>query len=141
MKQWIQCQTKRLFKHVTPNRIGGESSSGHASNQTVAPAHDTQPNQTKPNPNHQVGLTDPTQYEHRVGRTGRAGKTGLALLLLSDDESKMLGLLGGFPITGGVLFLLFFFGGGLSAGLLLGFGGPVNGAHNSVHPAKTPASQ
>jgi hypothetical protein len=69
----------------------------------------TKPNQTKPNqttskstsnyPSPQVGLTDATQYEHRVGRTGRAGKTGLALLLLSDDESRLLGQLSGFPIA------------------------------------------
>jgi hypothetical protein len=47
----------------------------------------------------QVGLTDATQYEHRVGRTGRAGKTGLALLLLDDDEARMLQMLGGFPLS------------------------------------------
>ncbi len=34
----------------------------------------------------QVGLTDVQQYEHRVGRTGRAGKRGEALLILADDE-------------------------------------------------------
>jgi hypothetical protein len=43
----------------------------------------------------QVGLTDVTQYEHRVGRTGRAGKTGEALLLLANDESRLLPLLAG----------------------------------------------
>lgn len=54
-----------------------------------------------PQHNHQqkVGLTDETQYEHRVGRTGRAGKTGLALLLLADDEARMLSTLKDFPIT------------------------------------------
>lgn len=36
----------------------------------------------------QVGLTDLQQYEHRVGRTGRAGKSGAALLILGEDESK-----------------------------------------------------
>jgi superfamily II DNA/RNA helicase len=36
-----------------------------------------------------------TQYEHRVGRTGRAGKTGEALLLLANDESRLLPLLAG----------------------------------------------
>lgn len=46
----------------------------------------------------QVGLTDATQYEHRVGRTGRAGKTGEALLLLADDERGMLPLLKQFPL-------------------------------------------
>eukprot|EP00878_Enallax_costatus_P023681 GHUV01025212.1.p1 GENE.GHUV01025212.1~~GHUV01025212.1.p1 ORF type:complete len:644 (+),score=153.93 GHUV01025212.1:235-2166(+) len=46
----------------------------------------------------QVGLTDATQYEHRVGRTGRAGKTGEALLLLADDESRLLPLLAGMPL-------------------------------------------
>lgn len=47
----------------------------------------------------QVGLTDPTQYEHRVGRTGRAGKTGEALLLMSEDEAPgMLKGLQGMPL-------------------------------------------
>lgn len=46
----------------------------------------------------QVGLTDDTQYEHRVGRTGRAGKTGEALLLLADDEQRLLPLLKAFPL-------------------------------------------
>lgn len=50
-------------------------------------------------PNTQVGLTDATQYEHRVGRTGRAGKTGLALLMLTDDEERLLPMLGGFPLA------------------------------------------
>jgi hypothetical protein len=45
-----------------------------------------------------VGLTDPTQYEHRVGRTGRAGKEGEALLLLADDEARLLPALSAFPI-------------------------------------------
>lgn len=43
-------------------------------------------------------MTDATQYEHRVGRTGRAGKTGEALLLLADDESRLLPLLAGMPL-------------------------------------------
>lgn len=47
----------------------------------------------------QVGLTDVTQYEHRVGRTGRAGKTGQALLLLADDEAPLLPLLAGMPLV------------------------------------------
>jgi len=46
----------------------------------------------------QVGLTDPTQYEHRVGRTGRAGKDGEALLLLADDESRLLPQFKDFPL-------------------------------------------
>ncbi|WIA22274.1 hypothetical protein OEZ85_004594 [Tetradesmus obliquus] len=46
----------------------------------------------------QVGLTDVTQYEHRVGRTGRAGKTGEALLLLANDESRLLPLLAAMPL-------------------------------------------
>ena len=35
----------------------------------------------------QVGLTDPEQYVHRVGRTGRGGKAGEAISLLLEDES------------------------------------------------------
>eukprot|EP00798_Chlamydomonas_sp_ICE-L_P029456 gene29456-5801_t len=35
----------------------------------------------------QVGLTDPEQYVHRVGRTGRGGKAGEAVALLLEDES------------------------------------------------------
>jgi hypothetical protein len=46
----------------------------------------------------QVGLTDATQYEHRVGRTGRAGKDGEALLLLADDEARLLPTLKEFPL-------------------------------------------
>lgn len=38
----------------------------------------------------QVGLTDPQQYEHRVGRTGRAGKEGRALLVLGEDEAGLI---------------------------------------------------
>ena len=41
----------------------------------------------------QYGLTDASQYEHRVGRTGRAGKDGLGLLIIADDEHNMLALL------------------------------------------------
>lgn len=36
----------------------------------------------------QVGLTDATQYEHRVGRTGRVGKIGEGLLLICNDEVR-----------------------------------------------------
>jgi ATP-dependent RNA helicase MSS116 len=35
----------------------------------------------------QVGLTDRSQYIHRLGRTARAGKGGCGLLLLADDET------------------------------------------------------
>ena len=39
----------------------------------------------------QLGLTDVQQYEHRVGRTGRAGKSGEAVIILGDDaESRLL---------------------------------------------------
>ena len=41
----------------------------------------------------QYGLTDASQYEHRVGRTGRAGKTGLGLLIIAEDKKNMLALL------------------------------------------------
>lgn len=47
----------------------------------------------------QVGVTDPSSYEHRVGRTGRAGKTGEALLLISTEERKMIPMLKDMPIT------------------------------------------
>lgn len=33
---------------------------------------------------------DPDQYTHRIGRTGRAGKTGLALSLFADNERYKL---------------------------------------------------
>lgn len=46
----------------------------------------------------QVGLTDVSQYEHRVGRTGRAGKSGEALLILCDDEARMMPALKDMPI-------------------------------------------
>jgi ATP-dependent RNA helicase MSS116 len=46
----------------------------------------------------QVGLTDPTQYEHRIGRTGRAGKTGRGLLIIGDDEKVILEKLGKFSM-------------------------------------------
>lgn len=32
----------------------------------------------------------PEDYVHRIGRTGRAGQDGLAISLVSDDESKLL---------------------------------------------------
>ena len=38
----------------------------------------------------QVGLTDVTTYEHRIGRTGRAGKTGEALYLVCHPEAPFL---------------------------------------------------
>ncbi|KAF0694408.1 Aste57867_14705 [Aphanomyces stellatus] len=38
----------------------------------------------------QVGLTEREQYIHRVGRTGRAGKLGQGILLLSDFETPFL---------------------------------------------------
>ena len=36
----------------------------------------------------QVGLTDKEQYTHRLGRTARAGKGGLGMLLLMDFEER-----------------------------------------------------
>ena len=47
----------------------------------------------------QIGLTDPQQYEHRVGRTGRAGKTGEGLLMLGTDERSLLQALTKVPIA------------------------------------------
>jgi ATP-dependent RNA helicase MSS116 len=38
----------------------------------------------------QLGFTDPQQYEHRVGRTGRGGKSGQALLILCNDERSLV---------------------------------------------------
>lgn len=38
----------------------------------------------------QVGLTDREQYVHRVGRTARAGKDGLGILLLTPFESGIM---------------------------------------------------
>ncbi len=38
----------------------------------------------------QVSLTDREQYVHRLGRTARAGKSGMGLLLLADFEAVML---------------------------------------------------
>ena len=38
----------------------------------------------------QVGITDPQQYEHRVGRTGRAGKSGEAMIYLGEDERSLV---------------------------------------------------
>ena len=38
----------------------------------------------------QVGITDAETYVHRLGRCGRAGKSGNGLLLLSKDEAKFM---------------------------------------------------
>jgi len=38
----------------------------------------------------QVGHTDAVQYEHRVGRTGRAGKEGQGIWLIAGDESSLV---------------------------------------------------
>jgi ATP-dependent RNA helicase MSS116 len=38
----------------------------------------------------QFGSTDISQYEHRVGRTGRAGKSGEALLIVSHQEEQLV---------------------------------------------------
>lgn len=46
----------------------------------------------------QVGLTEPEQYVHRVGRTGRAGASGEGLLLLCDFEQPLLQKLKQCPI-------------------------------------------
>ena len=47
----------------------------------------------------QVGLTDKEQYIHRLGRTGRAGKDGEGILLLSSFEAPFLNELKGVPIV------------------------------------------
>ncbi|RHY33404.1 hypothetical protein DYB32_001640 [Aphanomyces invadans] len=47
----------------------------------------------------QVGLTDKEQYIHRLGRTGRAGKDGQGILLLSPFESPFLKELKDVPLT------------------------------------------
>ncbi|GBG23986.1 ATP-dependent RNA helicase ddx23 [Hondaea fermentalgiana] len=44
------------------------------------------------NVSHVINFEMPTEierYEHRIGRTGRAGKKGLASTLLTDDDEKM----------------------------------------------------
>jgi hypothetical protein len=68
----------------------------------------------------QVGLTDVTQYEHRVGRTGRAGKTGEALLLLANDESRLLSSLAGMSqMWFGLAFITLYFGAAVRDGPLM----------------------
>lgn len=37
--------------------------------------------------------TDPEQYVHRIGRTGRAGKTGVAVSLVSPRERQLLSII------------------------------------------------
>jgi ATP-dependent RNA helicase RhlE len=37
--------------------------------------------------------TNPEDYVHRIGRTGRAGATGIAISLVAPDEEKSLGLI------------------------------------------------
>lgn len=38
----------------------------------------------------QVGVVDLAQYEHRIGRTGRAGRSGEALLIIAQQELPLL---------------------------------------------------
>jgi hypothetical protein len=46
-----------------------------------------------------VGVTDKQQYIHRVGRTARAGKSGVGVLLVCDFEAEFqLNHLQGLPI-------------------------------------------
>ena len=40
--------------------------------------------------------TDPEIYVHRIGRTGRAGKTGIAITLVSPGERRRLGMVEAF---------------------------------------------
>ncbi|RHY16718.1 hypothetical protein DYB25_005977 [Aphanomyces astaci] len=47
----------------------------------------------------QVGLTDKEQYIHRLGRTGRAGRDGEGVLLLSPFETPFLNELKDVPLT------------------------------------------
>ena len=46
----------------------------------------------------QVGLTTREQYIHRVGRTGRAGRTGCGILLVCPFETSILHSLNDLPI-------------------------------------------
>ncbi|EQC29108.1 hypothetical protein SDRG_13139 [Saprolegnia diclina VS20] len=47
----------------------------------------------------QVGLTDREQYIHRLGRTGRAGRDGEGVLLLSEFEKRFLKDVSDMPMT------------------------------------------
>jgi len=40
--------------------------------------------------------TDPELYVHRIGRTGRAGKDGIAISLVTPGDKRYLGRIGGF---------------------------------------------
>lgn len=41
----------------------------------------------------QMGVVDATQYKQRIGRTGRGGNKGEAVIILGTDETKMLDML------------------------------------------------
>lgn len=47
----------------------------------------------------QIGSASPDVYQQRVGRTGRAGVKGLAIVLLGKDEKKALGPIQGIAPT------------------------------------------